>query len=397
MVHHWGQMAGRRQESQCVNMPDKTVASPVTMKVPLLDLKSQYAALRGEILPALEAVLESQQLIGGPAVARLEAAVAAYCGCAYGVGVSSGTDALLCALMGLDIGPGAEVITTPYTFFATAGSIMRAGARPVFVDIDLATFNIDPDRISAAVTSRTRAIMPVHLFGQMAEMDPIMAVADRHGLAVIEDAAQSIGARYKGRPSGSIGTVGALSFFPTKNLGGAGDGGMMVTANASLAHRLAILRNHGMEPKYHYQWIGGNFRLDTLQAAYLLVKLQHLDEWSARRRANGDLYRQRLAGCDEIICPHISPANQTIFNQFVIRSPQRDGLKAHLAAHGIGTEIYYPLSLHEQPCFKSLGYRRGDFPNSELAAAQALALPIYPELSAQQIHYVADTILAFFS
>ncbi|NNM87736.1 MAG: DegT/DnrJ/EryC1/StrS family aminotransferase [Phycisphaerae bacterium] len=367
------------------------------MKVPLLDLKSQYAALRGEILPALEAVLESQQLIGGPAVARLEAAVAAYCGCAYGVGVSSGTDALLCALMGLDIGPGAEVITTPYTFFATAGSIMRAGARPVFVDIDLATFNIDPDRISAAVTSRTRAIMPVHLFGQMAEMDPIMAVADRHGLAVIEDAAQSIGARYKGRPSGSIGTVGALSFFPTKNLGGAGDGGMMVTANASLAHRLAILRNHGMEPKYHYQWIGGNFRLDTLQAAYLLVKLQHLDEWSARRRANGDLYRQRLAGCDEIICPHISPANQTIFNQFVIRSPQRDGLKAHLAAHGIGTEIYYPLSLHEQPCFKSLGYRRGDFPNSELAAAQALALPIYPELSAQQIHYVADTILAFFS
>lgn len=390
-------MPGNRQESQCVNMPDKTVASPVTMKVPLLDLKSQYAALRGEILPALEAVLESQQLIGGPAVVRLEAAVAAYCGCAYGVGVSSGTDALLCALMGLDIGPGAEVITTPYTFFATAGSIVRAGARPVFVDIDLGTFNIDPDRISAAVTSRTRAIMPVHLFGQMADMDPIMAIADRHGLAVIEDAAQSIGARYKGRPSGSIGTVGALSFFPTKNLGGAGDGGMMVTADATLAHRLTILRNHGMEPKYHYQWIGGNFRLDTLQAAYLLVKLQHLDEWSARRRANGDLYRQRLAGCAGITCPHINPANETIFNQFVIRTPQRDGLKAHLAAHGIGTEIYYPLSLHEQPCFKSLGYKRGDFPNSELAADQSLALPIYPELSAQQIHYVADTILAFFS
>ncbi len=390
-------MPGNRQERQCVNMPDKTVASPVTMKVPLLDLKSQYAALRGEILPALEAVLESQQLIGGPAVVRLEAAVAAYCGCAYGVGVSSGTDALLCALMGLDIGPGAEVITTPYTFFATAGSIVRAGARPVFVDIDLGTFNIDPDRISAAVTSRTRAIMPVHLFGQMADMDPIMAIADRHGLAVIEDAAQSIGARYKGRPSGSIGTVGALSFFPTKNLGGAGDGGMMVTADATLAHRLAILRNHGMEPKYHYQWIGGNFRLDTLQAAYLLVKLQHLDEWSARRRANGDLYRQRLAGCAGITCPHINPANETIFNQFVIRTPQRDGLKAHLAAHGIGTEIYYPLSLHEQPCFKSLGYKRGDFPNSELAADQSLALPIYPELSAHQIHYVADTILAFFS
>ena len=390
-------MPGNRQESQCVNMPDKTVASPVTMKVPLLDLKSQYAALRGEILPALEAVLESQQLIGGPAVGRLEAAVAAYCGCAYGVGVSSGTDALLCALMGLDIGPGAEVITTPYTFFATAGSIVRAGARPVFVDIDLGTFNIDPDRISAAVTSRTRAIMPVHLFGQMADMDPIMAIADRHGLAVIEDAAQSIGARYKGRPSGSIGTVGALSFFPTKNLGGAGDGGMMVTADATLARRLTILRNHGMEPKYHYQWIGGNFRLDTLQAAYLLVKLQHLDEWSARRRANGDLYRQRLAGCAGITCPHINPANETIFNQFAIRTPQRDGLKAHLAAHGIGTEIYYPLSLHEQPCFKSLGYKRGDFPNSELAADQSLALPIYPELSAQQIHYVADTILAFFS
>ena len=389
-------MAGYRQESQCVNMPDKTTASPVTTKVPLLDLKSQYAALRSEIVPAIEAVLDSQQLIGGPAVGQLEAAVAAHCGCAYGVGVSSGTDALLCALMGLDIGPGAEVITTPYTFFATAGSIMRAGAKPVFVDIDPRTFNIDPDAISAAVTPRTRAIMPVHLFGQMADMDPIMAIAARHGLAVIEDAAQSIGARYNGKPSGSIGIAGALSFFPTKNLGGAGDGGMIVTTDATLAHRLAILRNHGMEPKYHYQWIGGNFRLDTLQAAYLLVKLRHLEEWSARRRANGDLYRQKLAGCTGVTCPYVSPVNQTIFNQFVIRSPHRDGLKAHLASHGVSTEIYYPLSLHEQPCFQSLGYRRGDFPNSELAADQSLALPIYPELTTQQINYVADTILAFF-
>ncbi len=390
-------MAESGQESQCVNMPDKTIASPIAMKVPLLDLKPQYAALRNEILPAIEAVLDSQQLIGGPAVGQLEAAVAAYCGCAHGVGVSSGTDALLCALMGLDIGPGAEVITTPYTFFATAGSIMRAGAKPVFVDIEPRTFNIDPERISAAVTSHTRAIMPVHLFGQMADMDPIMAIAARHGLAVIEDAAQSIGAKYKGRPSGSIGTVGALSFFPTKNLGGAGDGGMMVTSDATLAHRLAILRNHGMEPKYHYQWIGGNFRLDTLQAAYLLVKLKHLEEWSARRRTNADLYLQRLAGCNGVTCPYTSPANQTIFNQFVIRSPRRDQLKAHLAAHGVSTEIYYPLSLHEQPCFKSLGYRRGDFPISEAAADQSLALPIYPELTATQIHYVADTILAFFS
>lgn len=366
------------------------------MKVPLLDLKPQYAALRGEILPAIEAVLESQQLIGGPAVGQLEAAIAAYCGCAFGVGASSGTDALLCGLMGLDIGPGDEVITTPYTFFATAGSIMRTGAKPVFVDIDPRTFNMNPARISAAITSRTKAIIPVHLFGQMADMDPIMAIAARHGLAVVEDAAQSIGAKYKGKPAGSIGTLGALSFFPTKNLGGAGDGGMMVTSDSALAHRLAILRNHGMEPKYHYQWIGGNFRLDAIQAAYLLVKLPHLDEWSTRRRANADLYYQRLAGCDGVACPYINPDGQTIFNQFVILSTQRDRLKAHLTAHGISTEIYYPLSLHEQPCFASLGYHRGDFPHSERAADQSLALPIYPELTAEQIHYVADNILAFF-
>ncbi|MEI8194516.1 MAG: DegT/DnrJ/EryC1/StrS family aminotransferase, partial [Phycisphaerae bacterium] len=292
----------------------------------------------------------------------------------------------------LEIGPGDEVITSPYTFFATAGCITRVGARPVFVDIDPVTYNIDVTKIAAAITPRTRAIMPVHLFGQMADMDPIMALAKKHSLAVIEDTAQSIGAAYKGRKAGSIGTLGCLSFFPSKNLGGAGDGGMIVTNDTLLAQRLAIYRNHGMDPKYYHKWVGGNFRLDTLQAAYLLVKLKHLDQWSQQRRRNAALYDQLLADCPQITRPAIHPDNVSIYNQYVIRSPKRQALKDHLTACGIGCEIYYPPSLHEQECFRDLGYRHGSFPDSEKAAAETLALPIYPELTAEQITYVAECI-----
>ncbi len=377
-------------------MASSTPSAP-TMQVPLLDLKQQYAALAHEILPAVEQVLASQLLINGPAVGDFEKAVAAYAHCAQAVGVSSGTDALLCALMALCIGPDDEVITSPFTFFATAGCIWRVGAKPVFADIDPQTFNINPAAIEAAVTPRTRAIMPVHLFGQMADMDAIMAIARRHNLAVIEDAAQSIGATYRGRQSGSIGTAGCFSFFPSKNLGGAGDGGMIVTQDNALAQRLRMFRNHGMEPKYYHACIGGNFRLDTIQAAYLHIKLKHLDAWSAKRRENAALYTALLADCPAVRTPIIAPENVSIFNQYVIRTAKRDELKNYLAARGIGTEIYYPLCLHQQECFKLLGHRTGDFPLSEQAAAEVLAIPIYPELTHQQIHYVAQAIKHFFS
>ncbi|MGC8552630.1 MAG: DegT/DnrJ/EryC1/StrS family aminotransferase [Phycisphaerae bacterium] len=367
------------------------------MEVPLLDLKQQYAALAHEILPAIEQVLASQMLINGPAVGEFEKAVAAYAHCAQAVGVSSGTDALLCALMALCIGPGDEVITSPFTFFATAGCIWRVGAKPVFADIDPQTFNINPAAIEAAVTPRTRAIMPVHLFGQMADMDAIMAIARRHNLAVIEDAAQSIGATYRGRQSGSIGTAGCFSFFPSKNLGGAGDGGMIVTQDNAFAQRLRMFRNHGMEPKYYHACIGGNFRLDTIQAAYLHIKLKHLDAWSAKRRENAALYTALLADCPAVRTAVIAPENVSIFNQYVIRTAKRDELKNYLATRGIGTEIYYPLCLHQQECFKSLGHRTGDFPLSEQAAAEVLAIPIFPELTHQQIHHVAQAIKNFFS
>ena len=365
------------------------------MNVPLLDLKAQYATLREEMLAALTAVLESQQFINGPQVKELEGLVAKYSGCAAAVGVSSGTDALLCALMTLGIGAGAEVITTPYTFFATAGSIWRTGARPVFVDIEPDTFNIDPAKIAAAVTPRTRAIMPVHLFGQTADMDPILAVAKKHNLFVIEDAAQAIGATYQGRPAGSMGTAGCLSFFPSKNLGGLGDGGMITTQDPDLAERLAMCRNHGSKPKYFHKFVGGNFRLDTLQAAGLIVKLRRLDGWSAQRRANAARYTQLLAGCKAVAPPAIRAGNVSIFNQYVIRVPRRNELQAFLKQQGVGTEVYYPVSLHEQECFAALGYKKGDFPQSEQAAAETLALPIYPELTDEQISYVAGKIKEF--
>jgi len=367
------------------------------MKVPLLDLKAQFETIKEEMMPAIEAVFDTQLFINGPEVDELEKLVAAYSGTAAAVGVSSGTDALLASLMSLGIGAGDEVITAPYTFFATAGSIWRAGARPVFVDIEPDTFNIDPVRIASAITDNTKAIMPVHLFGQVAEMDPILEIAQEHNLYVIEDAAQAIGAAHKGRKAGSMGTVGCFSFFPSKNLGCNGDGGMVVTQDLDLADRLSQCRNHGSEPKYFHKWVGGNFRLDTVHAAALIVKLRRLDEWSAKRRANAAKYDLLLAGCPQVVTPVVREYNVSIFNQYVIRAPNRNKLQAHLKDAGIGTAIYYPLSLHEQECFQPLGYKRGDMPNSEKAADETLALPIYPELTDQQIEYVAGKVKEFLS
>ncbi len=366
------------------------------MKVPLLDLKAQYEPLRDQVVPALEEVLNSQYFINGPAVKQFETSVADYCGTAHAVGASSGTDALILSLMALDIGHGDEVITTTFTFFATAGSIWRVGAKPVFVDIDPVTFNIDPTKIEAAITDKTKAIMPVHLFGQCAEMDPILAIAQKHDLHVIEDAAQAIGCTYKGRQAGSMGTTGCFSFFPSKNLGGAGDGGMVTTHDAELAERLLDGRNHGSRPKYYHHWVGGNFRLDTMQAAYLQIKLPHLDGWSQKRRQNAALYDDLLKGLDAVTTPTIGPDNVSIYNQYTIRAQDRDGLRAHLTDAGIGSEIYYPVCMHQQECFASLGYQNGDLPEAEKAAIEVLALPIYPELTADQIRYVAETIDRFY-
>ncbi|MGC2614801.1 MAG: DegT/DnrJ/EryC1/StrS family aminotransferase [Terracidiphilus sp.] len=366
------------------------------MKVPLLDLKAQYAGIKEEILSAIGEVLDSQVCILGPKVAELERQVAALSDCKYGVGVSSGTDALLAALMALEIGVGDEVITTSFTFFATAGCVSRTGATPVFVDIDPRTYNIDPKLIERAITPRTKAIIPVHLYGQMCDMDPIMEIARRHKLYVIEDAAQAISSTYKGQKAGSIGHVGCFSFFPSKNLGGAGDGGMLVTNDADLHERLLVMRSHGSKPKYFHKVIGGNFRLDPLQAAVLLVKLPHLGAWSEGRRRNAAIYDQQFAG-SPVITPWISPDGVSIFNQYVIRVPERDGLMAHLHAEQIGCEIYYPVPLHLQECFKNLGYKAGDLPGSERAAREVLALPIFPELSMEQIHFVSRTILDWVS
>ncbi len=363
------------------------------MQTPLLDLKAQYAALRDEIHAAIERVVESQQFILGPEVEALEEEVAAYSHCRYGVGVSSGTDALLVSLMAIGLQPGEEVITTPYTFFATAGSIARLGARPVFVDIDPQTYNLDPAKLETAITPRTRAIMPVHLFGQMADMDPILVVAERHGLYVIEDAAQAIGAEYKGRRAGSLGHLGCFSFFPSKNLGGFGDGGMVVTNDPDLADRVRLLRGHGARPKYYHKVVGGNFRLDALQAAVLRVKLKHLDAWTAARQRNAERYRQLFtaAGVD-VGLPCDAGYGRHIYNQFVIRSRRRDALMVHLKAHGVGCEIYYPAPLHLQECFADLGYKVGDFPASEQAAQETLAIPIYPELSEAQQETVVRAV-----
>jgi len=367
------------------------------MQVPLLDLKAQYRTIRDEIRAAVDRVMESQYFINGPEVKQLEEAVATYSSCKTAVGVASGTDALLASLMALGIGPGDEVITTPFTFFATVGSIWRTGAKPVFVDIESDTCNIDPSRIAQAISPRTKAIMPVHLYGQCAEMDAILELAKKYRLYIIEDAAQSIGSSYKGRKACSMGTMGCLSFFPSKNLGGIGDGGMILTNNEELADKIVMLRDHGMRPKYYYKYIGGNFRLDTLQAAELLVKLKHLDAWSEKRRQNAQLYHELFKNCDSVVTPLIRPYNISVFNQYVIRvKSRRDALMQFLRDNGIGTDIYYPLCLHEQECFKPLGHKPGDFPESEKAAREVLALPIYPELTEEQIRYVAGKVIEFF-
>ncbi len=377
------------------------------MGVPLLDLKVHHEPLQQEILVVLEQIFKSQTFILGPEVGRLEERIAAYCQSQYGVGVTSGTDALLIALMALGIGPGDEVITTPYSFFATAGVVVRLGAKPVFVDIDPVTYNIDPAKIDRVVTAKTKAIIPVHLYGQCADMGLIMEVARQHKLSVIEDAAQAIGSEYRdGRRACSMGTIGCLSFFPSKNLGCLGDGGMAVTSDPELAERMRILRVHGSKPKYYHKLIGGNFRLDTIQAAVLNIKLNYLDEWTGKRQQNairyGELFK-RSGLLDRASVRLPAPVYQEsgarhyhIYNQFVLRVGRRDALVAFLKEKEIGAEIYYPVPFHLQECFEYLGYKEGDFPESELAAKETIALPIYPELTVQQQAEVVEAVTAFY-
>ncbi|HJR69803.1 MAG TPA: DegT/DnrJ/EryC1/StrS family aminotransferase, partial [Gammaproteobacteria bacterium] len=374
------------------------------MQVPLLDLKGQYAPLRAEIEAAIREVCEEQRFVLGPRVAELEAKVATYSQTKHGLGVSSGTDALLVALMALDLGPGDEVVTSPFTFFATAGVVARLGARPFFCDIDPDTFNLDPAAVRTALAERCerrgdrlvnratggviKALLPVHLYGQMADLDAFQKIAREHRLAIVEDAAQAIGATLAdGRRAGSVGDVGCLSYFPTKNLGAFGDAGMCVTNDSALHERMRILRVHGGEPKYYHSVIGGNFRLDELQAAVLVVKLKYLDEWTRARQRNADHYDAliRDAGLSGAVrVPKRVPGLRHIFNQYVIRTERRDALRAHLSASGVGTEVYYPVPLHAQRCFAYLGHDPEDFPESQRAAAEVLALPIYPELTAEQ-------------
>jgi dTDP-4-amino-4,6-dideoxygalactose transaminase len=363
--------------------------------IPLLDLKAQYVTIRDDVRLAMDRVLESQRFILGPEVEALEREVAEYSQCRFGIGMSSGTDALLAALMALDIKSGDEVITTPYSFFATAGSIARLGATPVFADIDATTLNLDAGQIESRITTRTRAIIPVHLFGQVANMEATLDVAKRHRLPVIEDAAQAIGAERNGRRAGSMGLMGCFSFFPSKNLGGFGDGGMVTTNDPEIAGRLRLLRSHGFRTKYYNEVLGGNFRLDELQAAVLRVKLVYLDRWTAGRQRNAGLYRELLADSDRVGLPFEEPGSRHIYNQFVIRSPRRDWLQAHLKEKKIGSEVYYPVPLHLQECFKYLNHSPGEFPVSEQASRETLALPIYPELSPDDVRAVAAAIQEF--
>jgi len=362
--------------------------------VPLLDLEAQYRPLRKEILAAITRVCDSQRFILGPEVDALERELAEHIGVAHAIAMSSGTDAILAALMALGVGPGDEVITPTFSFFATAGCVSRLGATPKLVDIDPVSYNADPVAIRAAITPRTRAIIPVHLYGQTADMDPIVEVARAHGIPVIEDACQAIGASYKGRQAGAIGTAGCFSFFPSKNLGAFGDAGLVTTHDPALAHELRLLRNHGAEPKYFHKRIGGNFRLDALQAAVLRVKLPHLRRWSAMRVANARRYHELFAGAglDRITLPNEMRDRRHIFNQFVVRVPDRARVRAALTDQGIGTEVYYPVPFHLQECFASLGHRRGDFPEAEAAAETCLALPIYGELTLEQQQAVVDAV-----
>jgi dTDP-4-amino-4,6-dideoxygalactose transaminase len=362
------------------------------MQIPFLDLKAQYATIKSDVLAAVSEVMESQQCIGGPKVTELEEKIAVISDCKFAVGASSGTDAMLNSLMSLDIGASDEVITTPFTFFATVGCIVRTGARPIFVDIDPKTYNVNSNLVESAITKKTKAIIPVHLFGQMTDMDPIVEIASKYNLAIIEDAAQSITSTYKGRKAGSIGTVGCFSFFPSKNLGGAGDGGMVVTNNEQLYNRLKIMRNHGANPKYYHQFVGGNFRLDPIQAAVLLVKLSFLDSWSEARRRNAAFYNEKFADT-AIEIPYINADCVSIYNQYVVRILQRDQIITLLRKENIGCEIYYPCPMHMQECFKDLGYKQGDFPEAEKASKEVLALPVYPELTDEMKDHVAETII----
>ncbi len=378
-----------------------TTGTSPEMRVPLLDLRAQHEALRAELHAAVAAVLDSQQFVLGRDVSLLEEELARYTGARHVVGCASGSDALLLALKALDLKPGDEVLTTPFTFFATAGSITHAGARPRFVDIDPHTYNIDASLVEPAITERTRALMPVHLYGQCAEMSPLLEVAARHGLPVVEDAAQAIGATDEGRQAGTMGSLGCFSFYPTKNLGAAGDAGMLTTNDERLAERLRRLRVHGGATEYHHDEIGFNSRLDTIQAAVLRVKLPHLAAWSAARRERAATYTRLFeeAGLTEDLTPPRTRAGAShIFHQYVVRvhDRRRDALAAHLRESGVGTKIYYPVPLHLQACFSSLGYREGALPESERAARETLALPIYPELSAEQQHYVVECVRRFF-
>ncbi len=372
------------------------------MRVPLLDLAAHHAPLRAELDRALAGVMDSGRFIMGPDVEGFERELASAMGTAHAIGMSSGTDALLACLMALGIGPGDEVVTSPYTFFATAGVISRLGATPVFVDIDPATFNLNQNKLESAITARTKAVMPVHLYGRLAEMDPIMRFADAKRIPVIEDACQAIGATDGRSPkqAGTIGMGGALSFFPTKNLGALGDAGAVITNDTGFAQKLRSIRVHGGERKYYHATVGGNFRLDALQAAALRVKLPHLKSWTAARRKNAERYAALFAaaglpGSSGLVLPAIMTGHAV--NQYVIRTPNRDALRAFLAEREIDTEIYYPVPLHLQECFRHLGKSVGDFPVSERAAAETLALPVYPELAEAQQRFVVDAISAFFS
>lgn len=378
--------------------------SPAALEVksvPLLDLKAQYQTIRSEVLAALMGVLDSQHFVLGEQVSAFESEIAAYCRVRHAIGCASGSDALLLALMALGVGPGDKVLTSPYTFFATVGAIYRVGARPVFADIDPDTFNLDASKIAAVLTSdpKIRAIIPVHLFGACADMDALASLVSKRGIFVIEDAAQAIGAEYNGRRAGSIGDVGCLSFFPSKNLGAFGDAGMLLTNNDALAERLKTLRVHGAEKKYQHEYVGINSRLDALQAAVLRVKLPYLDGWTEGRRRNADIYRQTIR---ELEIPVTVPAeksyqNRHIYNQFVIGGERRDELQCYLKAQGIGTEVYYPVPMHLQKCFSDLGHRKGDFPVSERLANKSLALPVYPELECGDIEHICRAIQAFYS
>jgi dTDP-4-amino-4,6-dideoxygalactose transaminase len=371
------------------------------VEVPILDLKAQFAGIRDEVLEAVERVFTNQAFILGSEGAALEREISDYLGVEEAVGCASGSDAILLALMVLDIKPGDEVLTTPFTFFATAGCIARLGAKPVFVDIEPEGFNLDPSRLESAISWRTKALLPVHLYGQTVDMRAIREIADIHGVPVIEDAAQAIGAEFAGRRAGALGHMAAFSFFPTKNLGAAGDAGMITSDDVELAEKARILRNHGMRPKYYYRFIGVNSRLDEVQAAVLRVKLKRLDAWQAARARNASLYTTALgeAGLLEFLTPPIVlPERRHVFHQYVLRvlEGRRDALAEHLRASGIGVEVYYPLPLHAQDCFRSLGYSEGDFPESERAANEVLALPVYPELRPEMIEVVVERIREFF-